>query len=431
MSAPLIVLPRPGETATAKPIPAPSEAAFIQTFGQLLPPASYLHTPNGRVAYYQLSPSANDAATSIRRVLFVHGVQTPAIGLQPLAKELSSRFPSAQCVLVDLWGHGLTDTPFAPHEPALFHKLLEALMAHLDWPDAHLIGYSFGGSTTATLAAARPGLVSSMVLVAPAGLLREAQFSETERMYLRGGNGLEEAAKDWILEFLEGGQLVVPSDWKERVARGEVVAEAVRDWELKEHRGHLASVVAVFRDGGALDRHADFARAAATGIPALGVLGETDEVCSVQDLHEVGFKNVAVIPQVGHGVARQRVSEVAQLIEGFWKDFVRDDKDRMVALATFVFVEWRGTERRGEAGALTDMFGVCVSLLECHIASIRWDYMHLVERLDGNVKLYSPGIVDDDVHGLQPPLIFGALNAEVRSAQGGLDELDCVRSAGI
>ncbi|KAL4899351.1 hypothetical protein BDW74DRAFT_189439 [Aspergillus multicolor] len=319
MPAPLLVLPRPGETATRQPIPAPSEAAFVQTFGQVLPPASYLPTPNGNVAYYQLPPREHDPDAPVHRVLFVHGVQTPAIGLQPLAKELSNRFPSAQCVLVDLWGHGLTDTPFAAHEPALFHGLIKHLMAHLGWRDAHFIGYSFGGSTTATFAAAHPDLVSSMVLVAPAGLMSEAQFSETERKYLHGGDGLEEAAKDWILEFLEGGKLIVLSDWKERVARGEVVAEAVRDWELKEHPGHLASVVAVFRDGGVLDRHAEFSRVAGSGNPCLGILGEMDDVCTAQDLHDVGMNDVAVIPEVGHGVVRERVPEVAQLIEEFWK----------------------------------------------------------------------------------------------------------------
>ncbi|KAL4816808.1 Alpha/Beta hydrolase protein [Aspergillus spinulosporus] len=316
----LIVLPRPGQVTTGKSIPGPSEAAFVRTFGQVLPSASYLPTRNGRIAYYTQSPTTNDPAASIRRVLFIHGVQTPAIGLQPLSKELSSRFPSAQCVLVDLWGHGLTDTPFAPHEPALFHQLIEDLMSHLGWPNAHMIGYSFGGSTTAMFAAARPDRVSSMVLVAPAGLLREARFTDEQRGYLRGGNaGLEEAAKDWILEFLEGGRLTVPSDWQERVARGEVVAEAVRDWELKNHPGHQASVVGVFRDGGVLDRHDEFLRAARSGVPALCVLGETDDVCTADDLYGVGLKNVAVVPGVGHGVVRERAPKVAHLIDTFWR----------------------------------------------------------------------------------------------------------------
>jgi hypothetical protein len=157
-----------------------------------------------------------------------------------------------------------------------------------------------------------------MVLVAPAGLLRSTQFDEVQRNYLRGGPGLEDAAGAWILEFLEGGQLVVPSDWKERVARGEVVAEAVRDWQMKVHQGHAASVVGIFRDGGVLDKHAEFAEAATKGINSLCILGELDDLCSVQDLHDIGMRNVSVVSQVGHGVVRQKVPDVARLIENFW-----------------------------------------------------------------------------------------------------------------
>ncbi|KAJ5381247.1 uncharacterized protein N7496_003675 [Penicillium cataractarum] len=325
MSSTMIVLPRPGTAQSShplQPIRAPSEAAFVATFGQLLPQASYLQTPHGRAAYYEIpasSPAPPGTTNTISRVLFVHGVQTCAIGLQPLASALSSRFPHAQCVLVDLWGHGLTDTPIIPHEPTLFHGLLEALMVQLGWDDAHLIGYSFGGSTTATFAVAHPERVASMVLVAPAGLLHASDYTDVQNSYLRGGEGLEEKARAWILEFLEGGQLVVPSDWKERVAKGEVVAEAVREWEMNEHEGHAASVIAVFRDGGVLDKDAEFAQAAESGISNLSILGELDDVCSVEKLENVGIDNISVVPQVGHGVVRERVPEVASLIENFWK----------------------------------------------------------------------------------------------------------------
>lgn len=321
----MIVLPRPGDAQPSdglQPIRAPSEATFVATFGNLLPQASYLQTPNGKAAYYELpasSPAPQETSNPISRVLFVHGVQTSAIGLQPLASALSSRFPHAQCVLIDLWGHGLTDTPIVPHEPGLFHALLDALMVQLGWDDAHLIGYSFGGSTTATFAVDYPERVASMVLIAPAGLLYASEFDEVQNSYLRGGEGLEELARAWIFEFLEGGQLVVPSDWRERVGRGEVVAEAVREWELKEHKGHAASVVAIFRDGGVLDKDAEFVQAAKSGIPNLTILGELDDVCSVEKLERVGMRNIAVVPQVGHGVVREEVQDVAQLIENFWK----------------------------------------------------------------------------------------------------------------
>ncbi|KAM0263210.1 hypothetical protein ACHAQJ_001365 [Trichoderma viride] len=324
MSNKLIVLPRPGTTPpdTVQSIRAPSEIAFTATFGKILPEASYLSTKNGRVAFYELLPSSlshTDDTKTISRVLFVHGVQTSAIGLQPLASVLSARFPHAKCVLVDLWGHGLTDTPFAAHDAALFHGLLESLFLHLEWENAHLVGYSFGSSVTASFAAAKPERVASMVLVAPAGFMRKEQlFNELQRSYLRGGEGLEQPAKEWIMEFLEDGQLIVPSDWKERVDRGEVVAEAVRDWQQKNHEGHAASVVAIFRDGGVLDNSTEFAKAAKTGIKYLFIFGGLDDICSPEDIYDVGMHNFVTVPQVGHGLVREKASEVAGLIEDFW-----------------------------------------------------------------------------------------------------------------
>lgn len=324
MSSPFFALPRPetDQRDEIKVIAAPDEADFVATFRQLLPPASYLQTKYGKAAYYSISPteSASTAPRSIERVLMVHGVQTCAVGLQPLAKALSTRFPHAHIVLVDLWGHGLTDAPITPYTPALFHFLLESLLTHLNWSNAHFIGYSFGGSTVATLAACKPHLVSSLTLVAPAGLLRMTQFTPEQQSWFRSDPSIsEEEAQYQIINWLEDGRLLVPDDWKEQVAKGEMVAQAVKEWQMKNHEGHAASVVAVFRDGGAMDRHEEFKKVKGMGIRSLCVLGENDPVCGVADLRSVGFEDVVVVKGAGHGVVRENVAEVADYIEEFWK----------------------------------------------------------------------------------------------------------------
>jgi pimeloyl-ACP methyl ester carboxylesterase len=314
-----LVIPRPGKTSIRPqdPVSGPSEKDFTEAFGTLLPPADFLYTPNGKAAYYELHPSPdsnNTRAEKHTRMLFIHGVQTPALGMLPLARALHSAFPHAHLVLLDLWGHGLSDTPIVPHEANLFHELIDALLDRLNWHAAHLVGFSFGGSLTTGYVATRPERVQSYVLVAPAGLRRSADFDQA---HLRGDD--EVAARKWVLELLEGGDLVVPEDWKERVQRGEVVAEAVREWQMRHHPGHTASVVAIFRDGGVMDKHSQFEKAANTEIPAQVVLGELDDLCNEQQLRELGFQNVAVVPGVGHGVVRERVPEVADLITGFWQ----------------------------------------------------------------------------------------------------------------
>jgi pimeloyl-ACP methyl ester carboxylesterase len=314
-----IVLPRPSQALETpqEAIQAPSESAFTATFGKLLPPAKFLHTAIGKAAYYEILPStSNNSSKGPDRVLLIHGVQTPALGMIPLARALQTSFPHTNFVLFDLWGHGLSDTPIAPHDAALFHQMLDALLVQLSWPSAHLIGFSFGGSTAATYLASRPSRVQSCTLIAPVGLFRFSDFSPEDQAQLGGDD--DSAVGKWVLDFLEGGELIVPEDWRERVGKGEVVAEAVRDWQNRNHVGHRASVVGMFRDGGAMDKHDEFVKAGKTGVPSFAILGELDDVASQKQLKEHGFGNVEVVKQVGHGLVRERAPEVAALIEGFW-----------------------------------------------------------------------------------------------------------------
>lgn len=159
--------------------------------------------------------------------------------------------------------------------------------------------------------------MQSIALVAPAGLYRS---SDIRAEFLARDCADEGAARDWIVRLLEGGnQLVVPTDWRERVGRGEVVAEAVREWEMREHKGHAASVVAIFRDGGVLDSAEVFRKASAAGVERLIVLGELDDVGGVKEFGDVGFEDVRVVKGVGHGVVRERAEEVADAIGEFWR----------------------------------------------------------------------------------------------------------------
>ncbi|KAF2653851.1 alpha/beta-hydrolase [Lophiostoma macrostomum CBS 122681] len=315
-----VILPRPGQDHgnQRQPISGPSETVFTETFGKLLPPAKYLHTAIGKAAYYELLPtSLNNESKGPDRVLLIHGIQTPALGMLPLARALQNIFPQTYFVLFDLWGHGLSDTPIAPHDTTLFHQSLDDLLNQLSWPSAHLIGFSFGGSTAATYLASRTSRVQSCALIAPVGLFRLSDFSPEDQAQLCGDD--DAAARKWVFNFFEGGDEVVPADWKQRVEKGEVVAEAVRDWQKRNHAGHEASVAAMFRDGGAMDKHADFIRAGKTGVPSFAILGELDDVASEEQLKEHGFGNTEVVRQAGHGLVRESVPEVAALIEGFWK----------------------------------------------------------------------------------------------------------------
>ncbi|KAK7188497.1 valacyclovir hydrolase [Paraphaeosphaeria sporulosa] len=323
-----LVLPRPGQERVEEkpPIPGPTESAFTDTFGALLPPAKYLYTANGRAAYYEILPTApGNGFTTLDRVLLIHGVQTPALGLFPLVRALQKVFPQTHFVLFDHWGHGLSDTPYRPHDQRLFHGLIDALLDQLNWPTVHLIGYSFGGALSPAYVAAHSAKVKSFILVAPAGLMRLSDLSPEEQGHMRG-DGNETAAQEWVHSWLEGGKLVVPGDWEERVAKGQVVAPAVKRWQLQKHAGHAASVVGIFRDGGVFNNHDAFSEASRTGIPSLAILGELDDIVNEQTLRDVGITNVEVVSGAGHGVVRDNVPEVATAITAFWHQISPDGK---------------------------------------------------------------------------------------------------------
>lgn len=321
-SSNLLVLPRPLTADGNRFIAAPSEAQFTSQFGTFLPPAQFLVSAYGTTAYYDLPAQISSSNTPSQRLVFIHGVGTPAIGLAPLARKLQTLNPNLHILLYDLWGHGLSQTPLVPHVPALYHSQVLHLLSHMNWPSAHVVGYSFGGTTAVSLTAFHPEVVDSLAIVASVGLLRRENLTETEQSFLHGGPDVEEAARDWVLNLAEGGPLVVPEDWKEQVPRGKVVSEAIKAWERVHHMGHVASVVAMVRDGNVFDGHDAFRTVAKSGKKTLAVIGELDDFTPAEDLKAVGWRDVVVVEGARHGLVRENVDDVASRLHEFLPKFV-------------------------------------------------------------------------------------------------------------
>ncbi|KAJ2976141.1 hypothetical protein NUW58_g8164 [Xylaria curta] len=130
------------------------------------------------------------------------------------------------------------------------------------------------------------------------------------------------AADDVIEAHVQPAQeqhaLVVPADWQERSKRGEVVAEAFREWEMKEHSGYARSVYTMFKDGGVYGCEKYFREFAQLPLKKIAVLGEADDVCDKSVLADLGFDNVEVVPQTDHAVVRTAPGEVARIVYGMW-----------------------------------------------------------------------------------------------------------------
>jgi pimeloyl-ACP methyl ester carboxylesterase len=97
-------------------------------------------------------------------------------------------------LIFDLFGRGFSDNPSdLPHDARLYTtQILLALASspHLSWIGPHafkLVGYSLGGGIAVHFAAAFPHLISSLVLLAPAGLIRPESFGKLTRALFTSG----------------------------------------------------------------------------------------------------------------------------------------------------------------------------------------------------------------------------------------------------
>jgi pimeloyl-ACP methyl ester carboxylesterase len=127
------------------------------------------------------------------KVLLVHGITTPCISLGAIAHGLAER--GCRVMLLDLWGRGYSDScSDLPHDDRLYAtEILVALTSSsLSWTGGAdggfcLIGYSLGGGISAAFTSYFPNLVKSLVLLAPAGIIRPEHTSGRSRLLYSAG----------------------------------------------------------------------------------------------------------------------------------------------------------------------------------------------------------------------------------------------------
>ena len=112
-------------------------------------------------------------------ILFVHGLSYFSYDWLPVAAAFGA---DRECVAADMRGFGDSQrSPAKDYSVPSMAQDLAALLDHLQWKRAIVLGHSMGGRSTAYLAAKQPQRVAGLVLVdyspdnAPAGSKRTAQ----------------------------------------------------------------------------------------------------------------------------------------------------------------------------------------------------------------------------------------------------------------
>ena len=108
-------------------------------------------------------------------LVLVHGLGGAAWNFTDLAPLLAARH---RVLVLDLPGHGGTEP--LPQLESLSDLAVHvaAVASHEDMAPAAVVGYSMGGPVSLRLAVARPEAVSSLVLVAPAGIVSTTRRAE-------------------------------------------------------------------------------------------------------------------------------------------------------------------------------------------------------------------------------------------------------------
>ncbi|KAI9904673.1 hypothetical protein N3K66_001202 [Trichothecium roseum] len=313
----------------------------------LFPGARDVETPYGTVRAYEFGPEDG------QKVLFIHGISTPCVTLGPIAEGLAAR--GYRVLLYDLFGRGFSDGVVdLPHDARLYvsQALLVLASSPLSWTGAgasspmHVVGYSLGGGIAVHLASSLPAAaISSLVLLAPAGLIRPERFGVASRVLFKSG-----LVPDAILAPLTRRRLQRPiasarKSAKNPEAEALAVAEAVdpaaaavaantlsRDvlsyvrWMVRNHAGFVPAFMSSIRHAPLTDQHDAWGKLAARPRGAtVVVLAEDDEIIDVGDMEDdalplVGGKDRVhwrVLPG-GHDFVMTHADDILTELHGIW-----------------------------------------------------------------------------------------------------------------
>ncbi|KAL3419338.1 alpha beta hydrolase family [Phlyctema vagabunda] len=310
----------------------------------VFPGARDVSSAYGTIRVYEWGPEEG------RKVLLIHGISTPCISLGGIANQLVDR--GCRVMLLDLWGRGYSDGIDLPLDSRLYttELLLALASSPLSWTGAGngftLIGYSLGGGISADFATYFPDLVTSLVLLAPAGLIRPSHFGWQSKLMYSG----------WIpaslLERIVRRRLqapAVPSTAQKSTQVENAVNEEVRgardvdfesaplskarpgatvgaavQWQLESHEGFVRAFISSLQHASITGKQEVWRMLGLRSDRVMIIAGSTDSVIVPAELEvdataAVGSEHVDFkVIEGGHEFPITRALEVVDEIERHW-----------------------------------------------------------------------------------------------------------------
>jgi len=122
-------------------------------------------------------------------ILFIHGLASYAPAWQYNVSELSKSY---RCIVVDLMGYGKSTKGKFDADMSFHAQYLFELMDKLNIPSFHISGHSMGGQIAIKMTLEDPDKVTSLLLMAPAGI---ETFTAQEKEIFKNSTSAEGIAK--------------------------------------------------------------------------------------------------------------------------------------------------------------------------------------------------------------------------------------------
>ncbi len=221
----------------------------------------YIQTENGILSYTR--QGSLDAPT----LILVHGFSTPKFVWEQVTPSLLAA--GYQVITFDHLGRGFSDRPEGPYDSALYQSELSGLIAGLELATPlTLVGYSMGGANVVDYAASNPEQVKQLVLIAPAGYMRNAESLAPLSAPLIG---------EWLATVF--GKRFAYSAIKAEVDSGSAPADMLVKFEQQAaYRGYTDALLSTIRHFPMADFAHRYRIVADAGIPVSAIWGTADQI---------------------------------------------------------------------------------------------------------------------------------------------------------
>jgi len=221
----------------------------------------YLQTENGVLSY------TRQGAVHDPTIILVHGFSTPKFVWEQVIPDLLDA--GYQVITYDHFGRGFSDRPAGPYNSALYQSELSSLIQGLNLSTPlSLVGYSMGGANVVDYAASHPEQMKQLVLIAPAGYMRNSKLASILNVPLLG---------EWFTTVL--GKQFAYTGIKAEVDARRAPADMLDKFEAQAiYDGYTSALLSTLRHFPMADMAHRYREVAATAIPVTAIWGTADKI---------------------------------------------------------------------------------------------------------------------------------------------------------